>query len=69
MTEARRLSRVAALLGFGAALLAESAVVVQYLRTGTVDWSIAAAGMFIAAFALNLWTRARRDGPDQSGGT
>lgn len=57
MADNRSTFRLAAVLGFIAALLAESAVIVRYLRTELVDWPIAAAGMFIAALALSAWTR------------
>ncbi len=57
MANSRSTFRFAAVLGFIAALLAESAVVVRYLRTDVVDWRIAGAGLFIAALSLNAWTR------------
>lgn len=69
MADNRSAFRLAAVLGFIAALLAESAVVVRYLRTDVVDWRIAAAGMFIAALALNAWTRSRPGSAERTEGT
>lgn len=57
MADNRSTFRLAAILGFIAALLAESAVVVRYIRTDLIDWRIAAAGLFVAALALSAWTR------------
>lgn len=57
MADNRSMFRLAAVLGFLAALLAESAVVVRYVRTDLVDWPILAAGLFIGALALSAWTR------------
>ena len=64
MADNRSTIRLGAILGFIAALLAESAVVVRYARTGIIDWRIAAAGLFIAALALSAWTRS---GPRAAG--
>jgi hypothetical protein len=61
MAENQRLYRVSAILGFVAAALALSSVVVRYMRTNDVDWRIAAAGLFIGAIALNAWTKAGTD--------
>ena len=68
MADNRATLRLAALLGFIAALLAESAVVIRYVRTEVVDWRIAAAGLFIAALALSAWTRSGPGSADGSGG-
>jgi hypothetical protein len=68
MTDNRSTFRLAAVLGFIAALLAESAVVVRYLRTELVDWPIAAAGLFIAAFSLSAWTRSGPSSASRSEG-
>lgn len=68
MADNRATLRLAAVLGFIAALLAESAVVVRYVRTELVDWRIAAAGLFIAALALSAWTRSGPNPPDSSRG-
>jgi hypothetical protein len=50
-------------------VLAESAVVARYLRTGDVDWRIAAAGLFIGALALSAWTRSGVHATDRPDGT
>lgn len=68
MADNRSTFRLAAVLGFIAALLAESAVVFRYLRTELVDWRIAGAGLFIAALALNAWTRSGPSAADRSEG-
>lgn len=68
MAEHRLTFRVAAILGLMAAVLAESAVVVRYVRTDIVDWRIAAAGLFIAALALNAWTRSSPGSSDRATG-
>lgn len=68
MADKRATLRLAAVLGFIAALLAESAVVVRYVRSGLVDWRIAAAGLFIAALALSAWTRSGSSSAGSSGG-
>jgi uncharacterized membrane protein YfcA len=69
MTETRTPLRLAAVLGFVAVVLAESAVVARYLRTGDVDWRIAAAGLFIGALALSAWTRSGVHATDRPDGT
>ena len=66
MAETRFTIRLAAVLGFIAALLAESAVLVRYVRTEVIDWRIAAAGLFIAALALSAWTRSGPGSADKS---
>lgn len=66
MTQKRSTFRLAAVLGFVAALLAESAVVVRYLRTDVLDLRILAAGLFIAALALSAWTRSSANPRDSS---
>jgi len=68
MADNRSTLRLAALLGFIAALLAESAVVVRYVRTNLVDWRILAAGLFIAALALSAWTRSSPSASDSAPG-
>ncbi len=68
MAENRSMFRFAAILGFIAALLAESAVIVRYVRTEIVDLRIAAAGLFIAALALNAWARSARGAADRATG-
>lgn len=68
MADNRATLRLAAVLGFIAALLAESAVVVRYVRTETIDWRIAAAGLFIAALALNALTRSGSNSTGKPGG-
>ena len=67
MTDNRATLRLAAVLGFVAALLAECAVVLRYVRTELVDWRIAAAGLFFAALALSAWTRAGSSSAGSSG--
>ena len=68
MADNRSTLRLAAVLGFIAALLAESAVVVRYVRTDLVDWRILAAGLFIGALALSAWARSSPTSSDRSPG-
>lgn len=68
MPENRSMFRLAAILGFVAAVLAESAVVVRYVRSEIVDWRIAVAGLFIAALALNAWARSTPASSDRATG-
>ena len=69
MADNRSTLRLAAVLGLIAALLAESAAVVRYVRTDLVDWRILAAGLFVGALGLSAWTRSRPNSSDSSPGT
>ncbi len=57
MADSQKTLRLAAVLGFIAALLALSAVAVEYVADRTVNWSVGAAGLFMAALAFGAWSR------------
>lgn len=61
MANPRSTLRLAAILGLIAAILAWSAVAVRYFTDATINWSTAAAGLFMAAMALGAWTRSRSE--------
>lgn len=61
MSDSQKKLRLAGLLGLVAAFLALSAVVIEYVSTRTINWSVGAAGLFVAAFALSAWTRSRSE--------
>ena len=69
MTDKRTLLRVAAVIGFVLAVLGESTVVVRFLRTGTLDWSVAVKGLLLAGAALGAWTRSGTGSTDSATGT
>lgn len=57
MADSQKTLRLAAVLGIVAALLALSAVAVEYVADRTVNWSVGAAGLLIAALAFSAWSR------------
>lgn len=59
MGQQRVASRLAAVLWLIAALLAWTALAVRYARGEGFRWSLAAAGLFFVAFAVDGWRRWR----------
>ena len=68
MMQERARPRLVAVMWMVAAVLAWSAVAIRYFAGDSVDWPIAAAGLFCAAMGLGAWTRARaRTAPEAEG--
>ena len=61
MSDHRRFP-LAALLAFIAATLAAVAVGIGYARRGSVDWSMIAAALFMAALGWGALQRSKSDG-------
>ena len=61
MTPRRNANRLIAGMWTLAGLLAWTAVGIRYFDTGSMNWSIAAAGLFCIAMGLGAWTRRSPD--------
>ena len=63
MAQRRNANRLIAGMWTLAGLLAWTAVGIRYFGTGTMNWTIAAAGLFCIAMGLGAWTRRSTDAP------
>jgi hypothetical protein len=61
MTPRRNANRLIALMWTLAGLLAWTAVGIRYFAEDTMNWPIAAAGLFCIALGLGAWTRRSTD--------